>query len=85
MQEAPETEQQDSLVPVEKAEDSGVIKKTMDMHALEGFMKTLDELETFLKGGQVEFLSEELKEKIGAKLAALNLAAICGGITPRMN
>jgi nitrite reductase/ring-hydroxylating ferredoxin subunit len=85
MQEAPETEQQDSLVPVEKAEDSGVIKKTMDMHALECFMKTLDELEAFLKGGQVEFLSEELKEKIGAKLAALNLAAICGGITPRMN
>ena len=85
MQEAPKTEQQDPFVPVEKAEDSGVIEKTMDTQALEAFFKSLDDVEVFLKGGHVEFLSEKLKEKIGAKLAALNLAAICGGITLRMN
>ena len=85
MQEAPKTEQQDPVVPVEKAEDSGVIEKTMDTQALEAFFKSLDDVEVFLKGGHVEFLSEKLKEKIGAKLAALNLAAICGGITLRMN
>jgi hypothetical protein len=56
----------------------------MDTPALEDFIKSLDELEAFLKGGQVEFLSEESKQKIGAKLAALNGAAICGGITIKM-
>jgi ParB-like chromosome segregation protein Spo0J len=85
VQEAPETKQQDPLVPAERAEESDVIEKTMDTQALEAFFKGLDELEAFLNGAQVEFLSEEVKEKIGAKLAALNLAAICGGITPRMN
>ena len=85
IQEAPKTEQQDPFVPAEKAEDSGVIEKTMDTQALQAFFKSIDDVEAFLKDGQVEFLSEEVKEKIGAKLAALNLAAICGGITLRMN
>lgn len=85
VQEAPETKQQDPLVPAERAEESDVIEKTMDTQALEAFFKGLDEVEVFLKGGQVEFLSEEVKEKIGAKLAALHGAAICGGITIKMN
>lgn len=64
----------------ERAKEAGV-PAGIDSQALDALFKAFDEIEAFLSGEDVALLSEEFKVRIGARLGALNVAAICEGIT----